>query len=91
MKFLLPIDTYIVEHFDFKAKTVTPGGKYLKPGEGIPDGWEGVDIGPETVKLFSAEVASAGTILWNGPMGVFEVAECAVFCGADGGNRSTSR
>jgi phosphoglycerate kinase len=47
------------------------------PGEDIPDGWEGVDIGPETVKLFSAEVASAKTILWNGPMGVFEVAECA--------------
>jgi phosphoglycerate kinase len=76
VKFLLPVDTYIVEHFDFKAKTVTPG-HYLKPGEDIPDGWEGVDIGPETVKLFSAEVASAKTILWNGPMGVFEVAECA--------------
>ncbi len=77
VKFLLPIDTYVVENFDFKARTVSPG-KYLKPGEGIPDGWEGVDIGPETVKLFSAEVASAKTILWNGPMGVFEVAECAV-------------
>jgi len=77
VKFLLPVDTFIVENFDFKAKTVSPG-KYLKPGEDIPDGWEGVDIGPETVKLFSAEVASAGTILWNGPMGVFEVAECAV-------------
>jgi phosphoglycerate kinase len=77
VKFLLPIDTYIVENFDFKTKTVSPG-HYLKPGEGIPDGWEGVDIGPETVKLFSAEVASAKTILWNGPMGVFEVAECAV-------------
>jgi len=77
VKFLLPVDTFIVENFDFKAKTVSPG-KYLKPGEGIPDGWEGVDIGPETVKLFSEEVASAGTILWNGPMGVFEVAECAV-------------
>jgi len=77
VKFLLPIDTFVVENFDFKAKTVSPG-KYLKPGEDIPDGWEGVDIGPETVKLFSKEVESAGTILWNGPMGVFEVAECAV-------------
>jgi len=76
VKFLLPIDTYVVEKFDFKAKTVSPG-KYLAPGEDIPDGWQGVDIGPETVKLFSAEVASAKTILWNGPMGVFEVAECA--------------
>jgi phosphoglycerate kinase len=78
VKFLLPIDTYIVENFDFKAKTVTPGGKYLPVGADIPDGWEGVDIGPETVKLFSAEVALAKTILWNGPMGVFEVPECAV-------------
>lgn len=76
VKFLLPIDTYVVENFDFKAKTVSPG-HYLKPGEGIPDGWEGVDIGPETMKLFSGEIASAKTILWNGPMGVFEVTECA--------------
>jgi phosphoglycerate kinase len=77
VKFLLPVDTFITETFDFKAKTITPG-KYLQPGEDIPDGWEGVDIGPETVKLFCAEIASAGTILWNGPMGVFEVPECAV-------------
>ena len=76
VKFLLPVDTFIVENFDFKAKTVSPG-HYIMPGEEIPDGWEGVDIGPETVKLFSAEVANAKTILWNGPMGVFEVAECA--------------
>ena len=76
VKFLLPVDTFVVENFDFKAKTVSPG-KYLQPGEDIPDGWEGVDIGPETVKLFSAEVASSKTILWNGPMGVFEVPECA--------------
>jgi phosphoglycerate kinase len=77
VKFLLPIDTFITEHFDFKTKTITPG-KYLKVGEDIPDGWEGIDIGPETVKLFEAEVASARTILWNGPMGVFEVADSAV-------------
>jgi phosphoglycerate kinase len=77
VKFLLPVDTFITETFDFKAKTITPG-KYLQPGQDIPDGWEGVDIGPETVKLFCAEIASAGTILWNGPMGVFEVPECAV-------------
>ena len=76
VKFLLPVDTFVVENFDFKAKTVSPG-KYLQPGQDIPDGWEGVDIGPETVKLFSAEVATAKTILWNGPMGVFEVPECA--------------
>ena len=77
VKFLLPVDTFITESFDFKAKTITPG-KYLPVGADIPDGWEGVDIGPETVKLFTAEVIAAGTILWNGPMGVFEVPECAV-------------
>jgi phosphoglycerate kinase len=76
VKFLLPVDTFVTEQFDFKAKTISPG-KYLAPGEDIADGWEGVDIGPETVKLFCAEVASAKTILWNGPMGVFEVPECA--------------
>src|ERR1700677_516968 len=76
VKFLLPLDTYIVEKLDFKAKTVSPG-KYVDAEEGIPDGWEGVDIGPKSVELFSAEVAAAKTIVWNGPMGVFEIKECA--------------
>jgi len=76
VKFLLPVDNYIVETLDFKNKTVSPG-KTTGVGEDIPDGWEGVDIGPETIKLFSAEIASAKTILWNGPMGVFEIQECA--------------
>jgi phosphoglycerate kinase len=43
--------------------------------ENIPDGWEGVDIGPESVKLFAAEIAKAKTVIWNGPMGVFEIKE----------------
>ncbi|WP_029190599.1 phosphoglycerate kinase [Verrucomicrobium spinosum] len=76
VKFLLPVDNYIVEELNFKDKTVGPG-RYTTPGEGIPDGWEGVDIGPESVKLFSAEVASAKTVVWNGPMGVFEIKDCA--------------
>jgi len=76
VKFLLPVDNYIVEHLDFDAKSVSPG-RYTQPGEDIPDGWEGVDIGPETVKLFAAEVAGAKTVVWNGPMGVFEIKECA--------------
>ena len=42
-----------------------------KAGE-IPDGWQGLDIGPETVKLYCGAVADAGTVIWNGPMGVFE-------------------
>jgi phosphoglycerate kinase len=41
-------------------------------GLDIPDGWRGVDIGPATIVLFSDVIASAGTVLWNGPMGVFE-------------------
>ncbi|HEY5895737.1 MAG TPA: phosphoglycerate kinase [Chthoniobacterales bacterium] len=76
VKFLLPVDNFIVEKFDFATKTISPG-KYTAVGEDIPDGWEGIDIGPETVKLFAAEVASAKTIVWNGPMGVFEIKESA--------------
>ena len=76
VKFLLPVDNYIVQELDFGAKAVGPG-RYTAPDEEIPDGWEGVDIGPETVKLFSAEVAGAKTVIWNGPMGVFEIKECA--------------
>jgi phosphoglycerate kinase len=76
VKFLLPVDNYIVQELDFAAKRVAPG-RHTGAGEDIPDGWEGVDIGPETVKLFSTEVASAKTVVWNGPMGVFEIKECA--------------
>ena len=76
VKLLLPVDNYIVEQFDFKAKTMSPG-KFIQPGEDIPDGWEGVDIGPETIKAYAAEIAAAKTIIWNGPMGVFEVKDAA--------------
>lgn len=76
VKFLLPVDNMIVENLDFKAKTVSEG-KFIQPGEDIPDGWEGVDIGPETIKLYSAEVANAKTVVWNGPMGVFEIEACS--------------
>jgi phosphoglycerate kinase len=48
-------------------------GPYVEVfGLEIPDGWRGVDIGPASVKRFSEVIASAGTVLWNGPMGVFE-------------------
>lgn len=76
VKFLLPVDDFLVEKIDFAAKSVSPG-RYTQPGEDIAEGWSAVDIGPETIKLYSAEVASAKTIVWNGPMGVFEIKDCA--------------
>jgi phosphoglycerate kinase len=76
VKFLFPVDSYIVEQIDFNVRTVS-AGKYTAPNETIPDGWMGVDIGPATIKLFSSEIASARTVFWNGPMGVFEIKDCA--------------
>ena len=76
VKLLLPEDTFIVEKLDFAARQVSPG-KFTKPGEDIPDGWEGVDIGPQARQTYAKEIASASTILWNGPMGVFEIPACA--------------
>ena len=66
VKLLLPIDTVIADKFAPDADS-----KVVKAGE-IPDGWQGLDIGPETVKLYCGAVADAGTVIWNGPMGVFE-------------------
>lgn len=63
---ILPMDTVIADDFNNDANSKT-----VKSGE-IPDGWMGLDIGPETVKLFSEVLESSKTILWNGPMGVFE-------------------
>jgi len=76
VKFLLPVDSYIVEQIDFEKRTVS-AGRFTTPNESVPDGWIGVDIGPETIKLFSDAIATARTIFWNGPMGVFEIKECA--------------
>lgn len=76
VKFLIPVDALITDRFDFASQQVGET-RYTQPGESIPDDWEGVDIGPESVKLFSAEIALARTVLWNGPMGVFEIPACA--------------
>ena len=76
VKMLIPVDAMITDSFDFDAKKVG-ATRYTAVGESIPDGWEGVDIGPESVKLFSEEIAKAKTVLWNGPMGVFEIKDCA--------------
>jgi len=70
VKFLLPVDNLVTDRLDFDNGAV--GETQIVSG-GIPDGWEGVDIGPQTIELYKAEVATAKTILWNGPMGVFEI------------------
>ena len=65
VKLLLPVDNYCAAEFSADAEPVLTG-------ENIPDDLMGMDIGPETVKLFTEAVKNAGTIVWNGPMGVFE-------------------
>jgi phosphoglycerate kinase len=73
---LIPVDAVITDAFDFDAKKL---GEIRHTGvnEDIPEGWEGVDIGPESVRLFSEAIAGAKTVVWNGPMGVFEIKEAA--------------
>ena len=66
-KLLLPVDTVVAKEFSNDAES-----KVVKEGE-IEKGWQGLDIGPETIKLFSDAVKSAKTVVWNGPMGVFEM------------------
>lgn len=72
VKLLLPVDTVIADAFaaDAKSDVVEAGN--------IPDGWQGLDIGPKTVELYCDAVKDAGTVIWNGPMGVFEFEKFAV-------------
>ena len=63
---LLPVDTVAADHFAADAESKIVDIK------AIPDGWMGMDIGPATVRLFETAIAGAGTVVWNGPMGVFE-------------------
>ena len=67
VKFLLPVDHIIADDFNPNANKKTVGE------DGIEDGWMGMDIGPKTIENYSKEVIGAKTILWNGPMGVFEM------------------
>ena len=66
-KLVLPVDTHCADDFSAGANK-----KIVRAGE-IPDGFEGLDIGPETAKHYAAIIRSAGTVVWNGPMGVFEM------------------
>ena len=63
---LLPVDHVIADKFDANANTKVVG-------EDIPDGWMALDIGPKTIKLFEDKLKTAKTVVWNGPMGVFEM------------------
>lgn len=66
VKLLLPIDNVLADEFSPNANT-----KVVASSE-IPEGWEGLDIGPKTVELFEEELKNAKTIIWNGPLGLFE-------------------
>ncbi|MGO1487577.1 MAG: phosphoglycerate kinase [Arachnia sp.] len=71
---LLPVDVRVAEGMDFGARTVT-GDVDVVDATAIPAGKMGLDIGPETEKLFAKAIAEAKTVFWNGPMGVFEIKE----------------
>jgi 3-phosphoglycerate kinase len=73
VKFLRPID--IVEAEEIRAGANMRNTSRLSPQHGITDGWQAVDIGAATIALYQEEIAKAETILWNGPMGVFEIPE----------------
>jgi phosphoglycerate kinase len=68
VKLLLPVDHIVADKLDASAKAQT-----IAAGQPIPDGLMGLDIGPESVELFLEEIGRAATIVWNGPMGVFEI------------------
>jgi len=66
VELILPVDTLIADDFSAKANTQVVSGD-------IPDGWEGLDIGPKSIEQFQAAIADAKVVVWNGPVGVFEI------------------
>jgi phosphoglycerate kinase len=75
VKFLLPIDN--IETDEFKAGAHSRNTQILSKEGGITEGWQAVDIGSETARLYQQEIEKAKTVLWNGPVGVFEIPEFA--------------
>jgi len=73
VKFLLPIDA--VEADEIRAGADVRNTSRLSTQHGISDGWQAIDIGAATIALYEEEIAKAETILWNGPLGVFEIPE----------------
>ena len=70
VNFLLPVDNIAADKFDAEANTQIVGAD-------IPDGWMGLDIGPKTVELYASAIKQAKTVVWNGPMGCFEMPKFA--------------
>jgi phosphoglycerate kinase len=77
VKFLLPID--VLEAREIRAGAGTRNTNLLSPNDGVAEGWQAVDIGAATMDLFKDEIEKAKTILWNGPVGIFEIPDFA--CG----------
>lgn len=75
VKFLLPIDATEADEFKAGARTRNTG--VVSKEQGITEGWQALDIGRATIALYEAEIAKAKTILWNGPLGVFEIPDFA--------------
>lgn len=71
-KIHLPVDMVLADKFEAEASSKT------LPVGNVPDGWRVLDIGPETVRAFGAVISTAGTVVWNGPMGVFEFPKFAL-------------
>ena len=71
VELIVPIDVVVADDFSATANT------QVVAANAIPDGWKGLDIGPESTALFASKIADAGTVVWNGPMGVFEMAPFA--------------
>lgn len=70
-EFLLPVDVMVADRFEAGAST------RFVDGDDIPADWLSPDIGPKTAKLYASRIAGAGTVVWNGPMGAFEIPEFA--------------
>ncbi len=75
VKLVLPADAILAQEVRAGAPSRESGT--LTPEHGIPDGWQNLDAGPETIARFTAEIAMAKTVLWNGPLGVFEIPDFA--------------
>ena len=75
VKLVLPADAIIAQEVRAGAPSRESGT--LTVEHGIPDGWQNLDAGPETIARFTAEIAMAKTVLWNGPLGVFEIPDFA--------------